>query len=55
MIEKFYIQFFEQRGIDAEHEVVQVFANPFESNLYENGEDDASRGRRTSPQLVREI
>ena len=35
------------------HKVVQVFANPFEQRMFENGEHDACGGRRTSACPVR--
>ena len=37
IIEEGYIQFVESRGIDAGHEIVQVFAVPFEVEICENG------------------
>jgi hypothetical protein len=37
----------------ASHEVVQVLANPFESQRDESGKDRARRRRRTSAFLVR--
>ena len=46
LIEKGYTKGGELRGIDAGHEVLQVFADPFEHQLCENGENRASRWRR---------
>ena len=47
-IEKGYIQLIELRGIDAGHEVLQIFADPSVIKRCENGEDRACRGRGTS-------
>ena len=43
-IEKDYLQHAELRGIDVGHEIVQVFADPFEQQLCENGKDRARGG-----------
>ena len=43
----------ESRGIDASHEVLQVFTDPFEPKTGENGEDSAFLGRWTSASLIR--
>ena len=51
--EKVYIQMVDLGGIDAGHEVVQIFADPLERKICENGEDRACRGRGTSACLVR--
>jgi hypothetical protein len=54
LIEEDYIKTGESRGFDAGHEVVQVFADPFELKLYEDREDEGFRSRRTSAGHVRE-
>jgi hypothetical protein len=40
-IEEGYIQLAELRGIDAGHDDLQVFGDPFEPKTYESGEDRA--------------
>ena len=39
IIEEYYIQVVELRGIDAGHEVLQIFADSLETKQYESGED----------------
>ena len=48
-----YPQGVESRGIDAGHKVLQIFEDPLEGKISENGKDRACRGRRTSGCLVR--
>jgi hypothetical protein len=53
VIEEGYFKVAESRGIDVGHEVVQVFAVPFEVKGCKNGEDRACRGRKMSGWPVR--
>jgi hypothetical protein len=53
VIEKGYMQVAESRGIDVGHEVVQVFAVPFEVKICKDREDRACRGWRRSGCPVR--
>jgi hypothetical protein len=53
IIEKGYNQAVELRGIDAGHEVVQIFADPLEIKICENREDRACRRRGASACRVR--
>jgi hypothetical protein len=41
IIEEDYVQGVESRGIDAGHEVVQIFGDPLEGEISENGKDRA--------------
>jgi hypothetical protein len=49
LIEEGYFQFAKSRGIDASHEILQVFAGPFEPKFCEYGEDErvGGGGRRS--------
>ena len=53
IVGKNYIQAVELRGIDAGHEVLQIFGNSLEPKMCENREDRAYRGRGTAACLVR--
>jgi hypothetical protein len=54
LIEQGYIQEEELRGIDEGNEVLQVFADAFEPQQRESGEDRACQRRRMSAFPVRE-
>jgi hypothetical protein len=54
IIEEGYSQGVELRGINEGHNDLQVFANPFETQLCESGEDSACLGRQMSACPVRE-
>jgi hypothetical protein len=47
LIDKYYIQGGELRGVNVGHEVLQVSAVPFKPKLHESREDGACRGKRT--------
>jgi hypothetical protein len=51
--EEDYNQFVELMSIDVGHDVVHVFAVPFERKTSESGEDGACPRRRASASLVR--
>jgi hypothetical protein len=54
LVEEGYIELLESWGIDAGHEVLEVFGGPFEHKICENRKDSAGQGRRASVFLVRE-
>jgi hypothetical protein len=53
LIEKDYIQGVNSRGIDAGHEVLEVFAGHFDPEISEKRENRARCGRKMSAFLVR--
>jgi hypothetical protein len=53
LLQESYGYVVQSRGIDPRYEVLQVFANPFETKSSEMGEDRACDRRRTSAFSVR--
>ena len=53
LIEEKYRKVFKFGDVDASHEVLQIFANPFESKIHESGEDRTFWWRETSDFRVR--
>ena len=47
LIEKRYFHIFDSRGIDPGQDLLQIFADAFESNFSETGEDRACQRRRS--------
>ena len=45
LMEEDYLQTVEERGVDLGHEVFQIFADPFEIQLGEKGEESACQWR----------
>jgi hypothetical protein len=54
IIEEGHRQVVKSRGIDAGPKVLQIFGDPLEPKISENGKDRACRGRRASACPVRE-
>jgi hypothetical protein len=53
VIEKYYKQPVESRGIDAGHQIVQVLADFFKPKIGKSGKDRACPRRRTSGRPIR--
>jgi hypothetical protein len=47
LIEENYVQVAESRGIDAGHNVIQIFTDSSELKMHESGKDRACRRRRS--------
>ena len=53
LVEENYIKVFEFGDVDASHEVLQIFASPFETKIHESGEDRMFWWRDTSDFPIR--